>query len=160
MIYKHHLPQDRLCCSLTEVNRCFVYTQTGLTPNEQSWWESSFPRMTSAESSRSFIIFIWEGRSFICSLTSNRYTIKGGIIPPSGNHFIYKEHVEPSLLSLPDGVCAQATEGRLHEYLTFLLKTAGSITPLLAKSERKSYLWFSTALCIFSGNSESIKTPF
>lgn len=65
------------------------------THNEPSWWESSFSRMTSAESSRSFINFIREGGPFVCDLFWNRYTIKRGIIRPGGNHFIYRGHVEP-----------------------------------------------------------------
>lgn len=50
------------------------------------------------------------------------------------------------LLSLPDGLCAQASEGSLNEYLTFCLRTAGSMTSLLAKRERKSPLQVCTAL--------------
>lgn len=44
------------------------------------------------------------------------------------------------LLSLPDGLCTQASEGSLNEYGSFCFRTAGSITSLLAKGERKSSL--------------------
>lgn len=128
------------------------------THNEQSWWGSSFPRMTSAESSRSFIIFIWEGRPFDCSLFSNRYTIKGRIIPPSGNHFINKGHVEPHLLSLPDGLYAQATEGSLNEYLTFWLRKAAILLLCWQKVKGNPPCRFALHYLIVSVNSEAIKT--
>lgn len=51
-----------------------------------------------------------------------------------------KGTLSPHLLSLPDGLCGQASEGSLDEYLTFCLRTAGSVTSLLTKSERKSSL--------------------
>lgn len=83
--------------------------------------------------------------------------LKEELFLPVAVTLLAKGTLSPHLLSLPDGLCAQATEGSLNEYLTFCLRTAGSITSLLAKRERKSSLKVCNAL-FFSVNSESIKT--
>lgn len=64
--------------------------------------------------------------------------LKEELFIPVAITLLTKGTLSPHLLSLPDGLCAQASEGRLNEYLTFYLRTAGSITSLLAQSERKS----------------------
>lgn len=69
-----------------------------------------------------------------------------------------KSTLSPHLLSLPDGLCAQASEGSLNEYLTFYLRTAGSVTSMLAQSERNPPRSFALHYLIFSANSESVKT--
>lgn len=66
--------------------------------------------------------------------------LKEELFLPVAITLLTKGTLSPQLLSLPDGLCAQATEGSLNEYLTFCLRTAGSITTLLATSERKSSL--------------------
>lgn len=156
-IWKHPFPQD--WCAWELPLKSIGALCTDWTHTEQSWWESSFPRMASAESSRSFIIFIWQRRPFICSLFSNRYTINGGIILPSGNHFINKGHTEP-----PSPLIARwsvyPSKWRQPQWMWYFLLQNCWLYYFSAGKRWKKILLIRFALhyVIFFVNSEPIKT--
>lgn len=59
--------------------------------------------------------------------------LKEELFFPVASTLLTKGMLSPHVLSLPDGLCVQATGGSFNEYLTFCLKIAGSITSLSKK---------------------------